>query len=80
MTGDNEEVHESRGAPVCDCYHGSLSIVQRRAGWVWQLAYMYAFTCSSADLCQAFLEGDFSHLLVKLEFLAASFLFPLSTI
>lgn len=35
MTGDNEEVSESRGTSVCDCRHKGLLIVQRRAVWVW---------------------------------------------
>lgn len=35
MTGDNEEVSESRGTSACGCHHEGFLIVQRRAGGVW---------------------------------------------
>lgn len=55
MTGDNEEVSESRGTSVYDCRHEGLLIVQRRAGWVWGAASMYAFTCTSSALRTVFI-------------------------
>lgn len=35
MTGDNEEVSESRGTSACDCHHEGFLIAQRRAGGAW---------------------------------------------
>lgn len=51
MTGDNEEVSESRGTSGCDCRHEIRLIVQRRAMIV-GAASMFAFTSTSSVLLQ----------------------------